>query len=214
MDWRRLRLWVEIVAFYGGVPVAMAVALPASAMFNVLLGFTALGLVLLHLTPGFHWDELLRGWGRIDWRFVAVFAAGTAVVATAVVLVMQPGAFLFLARQRPEMLAVILLLYPLVSALPQEVIFRPLFFRRYGEILPRGNTALMLNAAIFSLAHLLYWNWVVAVMTFVGGLAFAWAYEVRRSFATAVVLHAVGGGIIFAAGLGIFFYTGNIQRPF
>ena len=28
-------------------------------------------------------------------------------------------------------------LYPLLSALPQEIVFRPLFFRHYGALLPR-----------------------------------------------------------------------------
>ena len=71
-----------------------------------------------------------------------------------------------------------------------------------------------LNAALFSFAHLMYWSGVVALMTFAGGLVFAWAYVRRGSFALAVVLHSVAGVILFAAGLGIYFYSGNVVRPF
>ena len=92
--------------------------------------------------------------------------------------------------------------------------FRVLWFRRYGAILPDGGPGLVLNAAVFSLAHLMYWSWIVAAMTFAGGLAFAWAYRRRGSFAMAVVLHAIAGQIVFALGLGMFFYAGNVTRPF
>ena len=72
----------------------------------------------------------------------------------------------------------------------------------------------LLNASLFSLAHLMYWSWIVAIMTFGGGLLFTWAYRRRGSFFYAVLLHAIAGNIIFAAGLGIYFYSGNVQRPF
>lgn len=214
MDGRRLRLWAEFAGFFVIAPVALAVLLPPSAMFPALFVFTGVGLVLLHLTPGFRWHDLVRGWRRIDWRVVAGFALVTAAAAWAVVMATRPGALLGLYRFNPELWLTIMALYPLLSALPQEIVFRPLFFRRYGPILPPLRAALVLNAAVFSLAHLLYWNWVVAGMTFVGGLVFAWAYEARRSFPMAVILHAIAGNIVFTAGLGMFFYTGNIVRPF
>jgi uncharacterized protein len=71
-----------------------------------------------------------------------------------------------------------------------------------------------LNAALFSFAHLMYWNWIVAAMTFAGGLAFAFSYAVRRNFPEAVIAHSVAGVILFALGLGVFFYSGNVDRPF
>jgi len=106
------------------------------------------------------------------------------------------------------------LFYPVLSALPQELLFRPLYFRRYGMILPQGALGIVLNAAIFAFAHLMYWSGVVAVMTFAGGLIFAWAYEVRRSFPLAVILHSIAGVVLFAMGMSDFFYSGNVERPF
>jgi membrane protease YdiL (CAAX protease family) len=173
---------------------------------------TAVGILLLARTPGFRWRELLAG--RIRWGEVAAFAVLTAVVAGLVVALKAPESAFFLIRNNPALMAMILVLYPPLSALPQELVFRPLFFRRYGALLPAGPVALWLNAAVFSWAHLLFWNWIVAAMTFAGGLVFAHAYRVRASFAQAVVLHAVAGNILFAFGLGIFFYTGNVSQPF
>lgn len=107
------------------------------------------------------------------------------------------------------------MLYPPLSALPQVILFRPLFFGRYGALLPRGARAqIALNAAVFSLAHLIFWSWVVSLMTFAGGLAFAHAYRSRGSFPEAVALHGLAGGLLFALGLGTWFYAGNVTRPF
>lgn len=212
MNKRRLR--AEFLGFFVGLPVVMAIAVPPGRMFPVLFAFTALGAVLLHRTPGFRWADLVRGLDRIDWRLVAAFAVATALCGSAVVLALAPGAFLMLPREQPGLLLAILLLYPVLSALPQELIFRPLFFRRYGAVLPPGQQALALNAAVFSLAHLMYWNGPAIVMTFAGGLVFAHAYERQGNFPLAVILHGVAGGILFTLGLGIFFYSGVVERPF
>jgi membrane protease YdiL (CAAX protease family) len=210
----RARLWVEFMLLFLIAPVVMAVALPPSAMFSALFAVTAVGVVLLHRTPGFRWHDLTRGWDRISWRFVLVFAVATVACGATVMALIAPSALFGLVRSNPGLMVMIALLYPVLSALPQEIVFRPLFFRRYGPILPGLNAAVVLNAAVFSLAHLMYWNWIVAAMTFSGGLAFAWAYEARRNFPEALVLHAVAGVIAFALGLGILFYSGNVVRPF
>jgi len=211
---RPRRLRAEFTLFYLVAPVAGAVLLPPDAMFGLLFAMTGLGLVLLHRTPGFAWADLATGWGRIDWARVAAIATLTALAGYAVIRLTAPEAAFLLIRERPGLMVMIALLYPLLSALPQEVVFRALFFRRYGGLLPAGAPALAINAAVFALAHLMYWNLIVLAMTFAGGLAFAEAYARRGSFATAVVQHAVAGVIVFALGLGIYFYSGYVTRPF
>ncbi|MCL6283370.1 CPBP family intramembrane metalloprotease [Ruegeria sp. 2012CJ41-6] len=208
------RLKAEFGLFFLAAPIVIAVLLPPTMMFQALFAFTGLGLGLLHFTPGFQWAELWHGWRNWTWRELALFAVLMLALCTGLIYVLRPEAAFFLLRQRPELLAVIWLAYPLVSALPQELLFRPLFFRRYAAILPEGPRADLLNAAIFSFAHLMYWSWVVALMTFAGGLLFSWAYRRRGSFVYAMLLHAVAGNILFAVGMGVYFYSGNVVRPF
>lgn len=211
----RRRLAVEFAALFVAAPVGLAVLLPPSAMFPALFSVTGVGLLLLHLTPGFHWRELFRGAGGIGWGRVAALALVTAAIGYGVVQATSPGSFLALPRRNPQLMLMIAVLYPLGSALPQEIVYRPLFFRRYGALLPDARTAqIFLNAGVFSFAHLMYWSWIVAAMTFAGGLAFAWSYRVRGNFPEAVVAHSVAGVILFALGLGVFFYSGNVERPF
>ncbi|WP_420584672.1 CPBP family intramembrane glutamic endopeptidase [Ruegeria sp.] len=209
-----LRLRLEFGLFFIAVPVLIAVFFPPNWMFPSLFTFTAIGIVLLHYTPGYAWAELRYNWQNWSWREVVVFTIAMTAFCAALVMVMRPDAAFFLLSNRPEFLIVIWLGYPILSALPQELLFRSLFFRRYHAILPDGRAAYLLNAGLFSLAHLMYWSWIVAIMTFAGGLLFTWAYRKRGSFFYAVLLHAIAGNIIFAAGLGVYFYSGNVQRPF
>ncbi|GFE63335.1 CPBP family glutamic-type intramembrane protease [Litoreibacter roseus] len=217
---RTLR-WVEFLTLFIATPVLIAVALPPDMMFPALFAATAIGVALLGLTRGFRWSSLWVGISRIRWGFVLLTAGLTALVGLAVLWAFRPGAiFMLLGQGAPvtsngvPIIVIIALFYPIVSALPQELVFRPLFFRRYGSILPSETGAIVLNAATFSLAHLMYWSWIVALMTFVGGLLFAHSYERRGSFPEAVVLHSVTGVVLFAVGMGAYFYSGNVRRPF
>ncbi len=209
-----LRLKAEFVAFYVAVPLLIAVLFPPDWMFPALFFFTAVGIALLHRTPVFSWAELRYGWRNWRWAEVIGFSLAMATICSALVMATRPDAAFYLLLNRPEFLAVIWLGYPLLSALPQELLFRTLFYRRYHAILPNGAALPLLNAGLFAFAHLMYWSWIVTVMTFAGGLLFSWAYRKRGSFFYAVLLHAIAGNIIFAAGLGVFFYSGNVQRPF
>lgn len=207
-------LWVEFLALFVAAPVGIAVVLPATVMFPALFMMTAVGLVLLHRTDGFSWRDLTAGADLLDAGLIVKFALAVFAVSLGVIWMTSPQAAFVLLREQPLLMLMIALLYPIVSALPQEIVFRPLFFRRYVGLLPRGRKVMWVNAAVFSLAHLMYWSWIVAAMTFVGGLVFAWAYEEKRSFPLAFALHSVAGVVLFAAGMGIYFYSGNVVRPF
>ncbi|MEM7321213.1 MAG: CPBP family intramembrane glutamate endopeptidase, partial [Pseudomonadota bacterium] len=130
------RLKAEFALLYIAVPVCIAVFLPPTMMFQALFAFTGLGLALLHFTPGFRWSELRNGWGNWTWREVWAFSTLMLIVCMALIYTVHPRAAFILLRERPELLAMIWIAYPFVSALPQELLFRPLFFRRYGAILP------------------------------------------------------------------------------
>lgn len=206
-------LALEFAGLYLGLPLLLALAFPPDWLFPTLLGATTLGAILLARTPGFAWRELLRGWRGLDWRHVARVAAGTAAVAALLVALLVPEEALGLPRRMTGLWLMILLLYPLLSALPQELLFRPLFFRRYGGLFPEPRVAILVNALVFGLAHLMYWNWVAVGLTVAGGAIFADGYLRRGGFAMAVVLHAVCGAIVFTSGLGAFFYHGAIPQP-
>lgn len=104
----------------------------------------------------------------------------------------------------------LLVLYPLVSVLPQELIFRTYFFHRYQTIFKHKSMVIWINAAVFSLAHLIYANWIAVTLAFLGGLLFAYTYAKSKSTLACVVEHSIWGIWMFSMGLGQYLDAGII----
>lgn len=209
----RAARWAEFLALFVGVPVVMAVFLPPNALFPALFAFTLGGLALIRATGDFDWSQLVHGWGRVNWGRMILFALLVAVIGLMVMRATRPGFLPNLTPKRLSFLAVLWLLYPLLSALPQELIFRALYFHRYAPMMGGERRARLVNAAIFSLAHLMYWSVVVAVLTFLGGWLFARLYQ-AKGFPAAWAAHALAGNVLFTVGMGAYFWSGNVVRPF
>lgn len=209
----RAVLWAEFAALYIGIPLALAFLLPPSAMWPMMGVALVFAVAVLHRSPGFSWRAQFAWPGRDEWRAIAAFTAVCGAISFGLVLALRPDAFLMLPLQRPGLWLLILCAYPLASAFPQEVVWRSLFFTRYRPLFPTKSAAVAVNAAVFALAHLFFWNWVAMAMTAAGAVIFALAYlsaGPRRGLVTATILHAVAGAMLFTSGLGVYFYHGAI----
>ena len=127
------------------MPLLLALAVPADWLWPVLLGLTAVALLLLALTPGFAWGELARAGGASTGGGRGG-RGGDGGGVGAPRLVAGAGAGAGLPRRATGLWLAILALYPLLSALPQELIFRVLFFRRYGRLFAGERAAVAVNA--------------------------------------------------------------------
>lgn len=203
-------LWVEFLGLFVAAPLGVAFFLGVISPILVLMGLVAVALVLLARTPDFVMSDLLRGPVVGEWRLIALFTILTTIVLGGLALWLVPERFLDILRYRPHLWLMIMALYPVFSALPQEIVFRTLFFRRYGRLFPNKPTAIAVNAAVFGLAHLFFFHPITVVLTIVGGALFSLAYLRNGSTLFAVVLHAIAGQLVFTSGLGIFFYHGAI----
>ncbi|MEM7498721.1 MAG: CPBP family intramembrane glutamic endopeptidase [Pseudomonadota bacterium] len=206
----RSRLWAEMLSLFVGVPLLMLLAVGTFPLFPVLAVLLIVAIYLLSRTPGFAWRELwggdLNGW----LPFVGLYALVTAAVTLVLTLWLVPQSLLGFPRYAPDRWLMVMALYPIVSALPQEIIFRPLFFRRYGALFPAPALAVIANGAAFAIGHLFYQNPVAIGLTACSGIIIGWAYLRSGSFLLALLLHAIGGMIVFTIGLGRFFYHGAI----
>jgi len=122
-----------------------------------------------------------------------------------------PDHLFSLPRQRPTVWVMVMLLYPPLSAVPQEIIFRSFIFRRFGRALsPRQ--LMVASALAFGWAHIILMNWVAVVFSGLGGLLFAHTYYKTKSLAAVCFEHALYGLYIFTIGLGFYFYHGQAVR--
>jgi hypothetical protein len=136
-------------------------------------------------------------------RFVLLGAALTLAARFAL-----PENFLDLPRHRPVLWVAIMLLYPLLSVWPQEVIFRRFIFHRYASLFPTPLSMVAASAIAFGFAHVIFLNWIAVAMTTAGGAMFAADYARHRSLALSCLEHSLYGCLVFTIGLGRFFYTG------
>ncbi len=209
---RRIRLLIELGLIFVAAPLLVRVAIfrwhiPLPLVLQpVLLGVIAYLLwdrtfrMGSELTRRFSRDTLLS----IVLIFVLVAAAMTLYVHQA-----MPVHFLDLPTRAPRLWLVLMFAYPLVSVIPQELIYRTLFFHRYGPLF--GNArwlAYLVNGLLFGFAHVIFGSYVSIVLTTVLGCLVAWRYDVTRSFWAVWLEHSLYGCFVFTIGLGHYFFTG------
>lgn len=208
---RQIYLVVEFLILFFILPVSAAFFISPSFLFPGLLCFTLFGIILLQITSTFRWRSLWQDCTKFDWKALGWFSLFCLLIFSLITFLLIPEHFYDLPTHSLKLWILIMVAYPIISALPQELIFRPLFFIRYKSIFPNKKYLVIINAIAFCLAHLFYWNLVAITITFLGGLVFAYIYKKNRNFLEIVMYHSVGGCIIFTTGLGRFFYSGAIQ---
>ena len=124
---------------------------------------------------------------------------------------MVPERIFSFPRAAPDQFLLVIFLYPFLSVLGQEIAYRLLFFERCGDLITNRTIATILSVLVFAVAHAFYRNWVAVILSFGGGLTFAWSYVRTSYFLLLWILHSLVGQILFASGLGIFFYHGAIS---
>jgi len=176
----------------------------------MLLGVGGICLYVLRQDAGFDRTQLWSLPPRRNTcvkRILALFLTGGALVM--IFTCMNPAVEPFgLPRRQPLLWALVVLFYPLVSALPQELIFRSFMFHRYRELFTPPRLV-MVSATCFALVHFILGNGIAPVMSLLGGLLFAYTYSRTRSLPLVVLEHGLWGDWIFTLGLGRYFYGGH-----
>lgn len=209
---RRLWLICELGLFYIGAPLAMSWAIFA---WHIPL-FLVLQPVLIGFIVYLLWDDTFRILSEMSKGFslrtllsiFAWFAVLGGGIALATYLIF-PHLFLGFPRYRPQLWLMVMLVYPVLSVVAQELVFRTFFFHRYGPLF-RGHKwlAIVVNGAAFGFAHIIFGNIIAVLGTFVVGCLLAYRYYESRSFLAVWFEHSLYGCLVFTVGLGRFFFTG------
>lgn len=207
---RRRALWAEWIALYLVAPLTVFALFDGVHPLAALWPTAALALALLAGTPRFRWRALLAGPVAREWRNITAFAFAVGAGSAASAEALAPGAMLELPLEATRLWLTLLLIYPLASAWPQEVVFRTLFFERYGALFSNRRAAIAANGAVFGLAHALYGSIFVVASSALFGAALAYAYTRRRSTMLVWTLHGLAGLIAFTLGLGRWFLHGGL----
>ncbi len=207
-----IRRAVEFVVLFWFLPLAVA-AVPALPPIPV-LWLAAFGAYLfLRRQSGL--DRSLL-WGvagvRPGLRGIAI---RFAVMGPGLVLfawLMEPEWFLRFPRERTGLWATVMVLYPILSVVPQGILYRTFLHHRYRDLMGEGPGFVLVAAATFAFGHIVMYRWEPLLITFVGGLVFMTTLLRGRSGLLADLEHAIYGNLAFTLGLGVWLYTGAARE--
>lgn len=90
----------------------------------------------------------------------------------------------------------ILVSYALLSAPLQEVVFRGIIIRRLEVITKNKWIIIGISSVLFALVHVMFWNPMLVVATFLGGMVWGWLFMRYGNLWPIQVSHSVLGSIL------------------
>ena len=210
LEWLRL---FELFAVFFGVPSLIYLLrenrIPVPTLPALIAGVAVLTSLLLR-DREFDLRHALRWrWSTPECRrILGLFLLGGLLVGLYTALWESPR-FLTFPRQKPGLWATVMVVYPLLSVLPQELAFRVFFFHRYRRLLPTLRGRVVVSALAFGFTHLVFDNWTSILLSTAGGFLFGWTYARRPSVWLVAFEHALWGCFLFTIGLGAYFYAGG-----
>lgn len=159
------------------------------------------------------WRDVWK-WEAVTWpamKWILVRWVFACIGMTAFLYCVDPDRLLDLFMTKPYFVIVLFCLYPILSALPQEIIFCSFFFRRYAPFFKTERSMIIASAIIFAYAHVLFINWVAPFLSIIAGLIFASTYAKSKSLALVTIEHGLYGNFLFFIGLGWYFFGGAVH---
>lgn len=136
-------------------------------------------------------------WQRTTIKFLA-----TAMITVSYMYILDYDNLFVVVKSNPMLWVAILFVYSVFSVYPQELVYRTFFFQRYESLFRSNALFIIVNAALFSLAHMLFKNTLVMILTFIGGVLFALTFKKTKSTLLVSIEHAIYGCWLFTVGMG------------
>lgn len=114
-------------------------------------------------------------------------------------------------RRKPKLWATVMVMYPLMSVVPQTIIYRVYFMHRYEVLFGSGWLMIVMAALAFGFGHVIFRHAVPVLLTTVGGLIFAWRYSLTGSAPLSVLEHSIYGNLAFTIGYSYYLYHGSVR---
>jgi len=184
------------------VPVSFAIPYSPWIKLGIgIIGFVYIVMVLLRveknrfkIAPNLKWKEF---WKRTFLHLLVIIA-----ITTIYVWYTDKSQLFNVMIGNYKLWLFILFFYSAFSVYPQELIYRTFFFQRYQMLFKDYRLLILVNATIFSLAHIFFGNTLVMFLTFVGGIMFALTFYKTKSTLLVSIEHAIYGCWLFTVGMG------------
>lgn len=206
---RKFFLWTEMFGLFVGFPLlAYFTKISRWQIILALWLATIYATYILMRQKEFSWQKIWQG--KVWTKGQKVFALLRFAIASFLIIIFTvyyaPERLFQFPLQKPVLWLVVMFLYPLLSALPQEFVYRTFFFIRYKSIIPNIYVMIAISAFCFGFVHIMFNNWIAPVFSGIGGILFGLSYSQHRSLKWVSIEHAIYGCYIFTVGLGWYFY--------
>lgn len=200
LEWTFWFVAFPLIAFFNWIPISKFLFFTAPLLYAGAWVLRSQRTKRVTLSPAISVREPLQ----LRWILFRLFTITGAIALFA--YLRHPDQFLMLPRERPQLWLMIVVLYPVLSALPQEFLYRRFYFCRYKLLFATPERMIWSNALVFAWLHLMYDNATAILLTFMGGWLFAETYRRTRQLWLPWLEHTAYGLAIFTFGLGRYFY--------
>jgi len=206
-----LILITEFLTLFIGIPMLLFFTASRVGIYMALWGAGIYALVVLRRAPDFSWRRLWLGdgWSRAAQRRAFCRFVVLAALVAVITAVAMPEHLLQFPLSRFWVWLLVMVLYPLLSIVPQELFFRSFYFARYSGFVTERAAGLLVNGLVFGFSHIVLNNWIAPSFCAIAGVILAHSYRQHRSLKWAVIEHSLYGCWIFTIGIGWYFFTGN-----
>lgn len=115
-----------------------------------------------------------------------------------------------LPRRSLGLWLIVMCFYPVLSVIPQGIIYRGFFHSRYGSLFKHKWHRILVASLLFSFCHIFFLNFYAIILTFLGGILFNLSYEKTKLLWVSNLEHAIYGDMLFTLGYGIYLYHGSM----
>ena len=201
------RLFLEFFIIYFLIPLIITMQYRELLLFPFLLIIFLISIILLKLNKNFNFRKLLK---KIVWKTVVKSFLSFFAFIFIYILFLDKDLLFQLPANNPRIWVLAMIIYPVVSVIPQEFIFRVLFYQRYAKLFSfEKNYIILINSIAFGFAHIVFINFHAIILSILASTIFSIVY-LRNSFFTCIIVHSLAGQLIFTLGLEKYFFSGTI----
>jgi uncharacterized protein len=202
-----LWLWTELLCVYFAPPLLMyGRILPNWPIPFLLLAFVG-ALLVLRRDTSFDQKLLVQNAGAGPGLRAALLRDIPLLLLLGLAVWLAAPKLLFsLIKNAPGIWLLVMILYPVFSVYPQELLYRAYFFHRYKPLFGSGAGMIAASAILFGFVHIIFGSWISIALTAVGGVLFGLTYRKSGSLLLTCLEHALFGDFIFTIGIGQYFY--------
>ncbi|MFL2661108.1 MAG: type II CAAX prenyl endopeptidase Rce1 family protein [Alphaproteobacteria bacterium] len=196
-------LKTEFFLIFFLTPIFLSFLISSQLVFLFLYVIFLISIYILKKDKNFKFANLKK---NIDWKFSFYLSLLFLVSGFIYTLAFEPNLLFDLPKKNFKLWLIVIFLYPFLSVIPQEFIYRVFFYHRYRFVFNNSKKTMMIsNMVVFSFGHIVFHNPHAIFITALVSPIFSYAYN-EKSFMTCVFIHSIGGLIIFTLGLGQFFF--------